>query len=61
VLRVDADRVKFVYLKGSYEIILARMRQREDHYMKPGMLQSQFKALEEPGEALVEDITRDPR
>jgi gluconokinase len=60
VLCVDAAKVKFVYLKGSYETILARMQQRESHYMKPTMLQSQFETLEEPGQALVEDINLDP-
>jgi gluconokinase len=60
VLCVDTALVKFVYLKGSYETILARMRQREGHYMKPTMLQSQFEALEEPGSALVIDITLEP-
>lgn len=47
VLRVSTD-VKFVYLRGSYETIEARMKSRKDHFMKPGMLESQFRTLEEP-------------
>ncbi len=60
VLRVDAERVKFVYLKGSYELILERMQSRDAHYMKPEMLQSQFEALEEPQGVLTEDVSRPP-
>jgi gluconokinase len=60
VLRVDASRVRFVYLKGSYDLILSRMQNRKDHYMKPTMLQSQFRALEEPSDALIVDIVNTP-
>jgi carbohydrate kinase (thermoresistant glucokinase family) len=42
------DGVAFVYLRGSPELIETRMREREDHYMKAGMLASQFAALEPP-------------
>ena len=47
ILRVSPE-VRFVYLKGSFEVIEARMKARSDHFMKPGMLESQFKTLEEP-------------
>jgi gluconokinase len=50
------DGITVIYLKGSYDLILSRMSTREDHYMKPGMLQSQFDALEEPKDAMVLDI-----
>jgi gluconokinase len=50
--------IRVVYLKGSCELILSRMTNREDHYMKPGMLRSQFDALEEPEDALTVDIAR---
>ena len=49
--------LRVVYLRGSYELILARMNDRTDHYMKPGMLRSQFEVLEEPQDALTVDIT----
>ena len=39
---------KIIYLEGSYELILDRMRDRKGHYMRPEMLQSQFSALEPP-------------
>ena len=48
--------VKFVYLKGSYDLIWSRMKTRTDHFMKPDMLHSQFDALEEPSDALTLDI-----
>ena len=47
--------VQIVYLKGSYALIHARMARRPGHFMKPGMLRSQFDALEEPTDALTVD------
>ncbi len=61
VLRASgAEQVKFVYLKGDADLIAARMRARPGHYMKAGMLASQFSDLEEPQDALVVDITLTP-
>ena len=54
----DNDDVQFVYLKGSYDLIWSRMSKRQDHYMKPQMLKSQFEALEEPTNALTMDISK---
>jgi gluconokinase len=51
------EGVQIIYLRGSYDIIWARMQQRSDHYMKPHMLRSQFEALEEPTTALTIDIS----
>ena len=42
------DDVRFVYLRGAYETIAARMAGRSGHYMPLSLLQSQFDALEEP-------------
>lgn len=47
----------FVFLKGEYSLILERMCKRE-HFMKPSMLESQFKALEKPKNALVIPISK---
>jgi gluconokinase len=49
--------VQIVYLKGSYALIQARMAGRPGHYMKPGMLWSQFDTLEPPADALTMDIS----
>lgn len=48
IIRGENDNVHFVYLKGSFEVIQARLQKRQGHYQKTGMLQSQFDALEEP-------------
>lgn len=57
-LCIDPAQVKFIYLKGSYELIKTRMQSRLGHYMKPGMLDSQFATLEEPLDALTVGIDR---
>ncbi len=41
--------VRIVYLKGDRELIARRIAARADHFMPPGLLDSQFKTLEEPG------------
>ncbi len=60
-LKRGQENVVFVYLKGSFDLIWQRMQQREGHYMKAEMLQSQFDALEEPDPttAIVVDIDQD--
>jgi gluconokinase len=42
--------VKFVYLRGSAELILERLGHRKGHYAKENLVASQFEALEEPQE-----------
>jgi carbohydrate kinase (thermoresistant glucokinase family) len=39
----------FVYLRGSREVIGQRLAARHGHFMPPGLLDSQFATLEEPG------------
>jgi len=39
----------FVYLRGSREVIGARLAARHGHFMPPGLLDSQFAVLQEPG------------
>lgn len=43
--------VHFVYLRADKATLLARVRARQNHYMKDSMVDSQFAALEEPDEA----------
>lgn len=52
--------VNWVYLKGDFDLIESRLKARKGHYMKAGLLQSQFAALEEPEGALVVDIGPEP-
>lgn len=42
--------VQLVYLKGEKALIAKRMATRLDHFMPPGLLDSQFATLEEPGD-----------
>ncbi len=49
VLKAGRDDVVIVYLKGSRELIGARLAARKGHFMPPGLLDSQFATLEEPG------------
>jgi gluconokinase len=48
ILASQSKTITWVYLKGPFEVIQSRLEQREMHYMKSGLLQSQFDALEEP-------------
>jgi gluconokinase len=59
LLAVDPEEVKFVYLKGSPQLIAERLAKRQGHF-DPTLLQSQFDDLEEPRDALVADISRPP-
>ena len=54
------EKVRFVYLRGSYDQIETRLKRRKSHYMPVQLLQSQFDALEEPHEALIIDISHSP-
>jgi len=51
--------VKFVFLKGDRELIRERLEERAGHYAKADLLEGQFGALEEPEDALTEDVSRD--
>ena len=48
VLLRGRDDVRFVFLRGTKELIAARLAQRKGHFMPPGLLDSQFKTLEPP-------------
>lgn len=52
--------VKLVYLKGSREVILQRLRQRHGHFATEGLLSSQFATLEEPEDAVIVDVSKTP-
>jgi gluconokinase len=48
LIRQGNQQVGFLYLQGSYELILARIMARKGHFMKQNMVDSQFATLEEP-------------
>jgi gluconokinase len=59
-LRRGAPDLKLVFLKGDKALIGERMRARKNHFMPPGLLDSQFASLEEPGpdeSPIVIDVT----
>lgn len=43
--------VRIVYLDGTQPLIASRLAQRKNHFMPPGLLDSQFRTLEPPGAA----------
>jgi gluconokinase len=49
VLLRGRDDVRFVFLNGTQELIAHRLSLRKDHFMPPGLLDSQFRTLEPPG------------
>ena len=62
-LRVN-EKVKFVYLRGDYELVAGQLRERHGHFMDPQLLRSQFEALEEPEPdeaAIVIELGRSPQ
>jgi gluconokinase len=70
VLLRGRDDVRIVFLNGTQQLIAHRLALRKDHFMPPGLLDSQFRTLEPPGpdehaidvsidaavDAIVEDI-----
>jgi gluconokinase len=62
VLRDNDADVRFVYLKGTFEMLHERLNTRPDHFFDPSLLQSQLDTLEEPGpdEAIVVSIELTP-
>jgi len=51
---------EFVFLSGAPELLAERISARKDHYMPPGLLQSQLEALEVPNGVLTLDIAESP-
>lgn len=49
VLRGTDTDVRFVYLKGSFEVLHERLGSRTGHFFDPSLLKSQLDTLEEPG------------
>ena len=60
---LDADlqeNVRWIYLSGSFEDIMNRLRQRKNHYMPAELLKSQFETLEVPQKAIKVSINMPP-
>jgi gluconokinase len=59
ILMAGVD-VKLVYLRGSKELIANRLQHRTGHFAGVAILDDQFAVLEEPKDAIVEDVTEEP-
>ncbi|HJU28866.1 MAG TPA: gluconokinase, GntK/IdnK-type [Candidatus Binataceae bacterium] len=59
-IAVEPDAMVWAYLKGERDLIARRLAGRRNHFFDPALLASQFDTLEEPRDAIVEDIGRDP-
>lgn len=57
---LQAGSVKFVYLKGNYDLIAARLRARHGHFATESILKSQLADLEEPADAIAVSIDQPP-
>lgn len=60
-IRARAGGIFFLFLSGDHALIAQRMRQRSDHYMPTGLLESQFRTLETPSDQETDVITLDIR
>jgi gluconokinase len=61
VLIGDRPDTYLVYLRSSHRLIGERMRARKGHFMPPGLLDSQFASLHEPGpdeRPIIADLAR---
>ncbi|HEX7595339.1 MAG TPA: gluconokinase [Gemmatimonadaceae bacterium] len=48
LLRAEAGKVRFIFLKGARALIAERLASRSGHFMPQSLLDSQFAALEAP-------------
>ena len=56
----DPGRTRLVYLRGSPDVIRARLEQRVGHFATSALLASQLDALEEPDDAVTVDVAAPP-
>ncbi len=54
------NKVTWVLLQGSFEIIQERLQKRKGHFMPAELLKSQFETLETPKDALTASIVPPP-
>jgi gluconokinase len=59
-LQRHSENIRFVYLKGDYNLLRQRLTARQGHFMRADLLESQFATLEEPQGVLTVDIAQSP-
>jgi len=55
-----ADGVRYVYLKGDFDLIEQRLRTRRGHFASDSILKSQFEDLERPTDAITVEVDKTP-
>jgi gluconokinase len=60
VLAKGRPGVRFVHLQGDRTLLRLRLDERQNHYMPPTLLDSQFAALEPAADALDVDVSGTP-
>ena len=60
VLAKGRPGVRFVHLEGDKGLLRLRLDRRRGHYMPASLLDSQFAALEPPGDAITVDVAGTP-
>jgi len=59
ILVAGHTEVRFVFLKGDYKLIKARLENRPKHFFEKRLLKNQFEELEEPINALSVNINQE--
>jgi carbohydrate kinase (thermoresistant glucokinase family) len=54
------ERITWIYLEGSRQLLLERMKARKGHFMPEALLDSQLATLEKPSYAWCISIDKDP-
>lgn len=58
-LKGSLGGIGWVYLKGTYALLEARLKARPEHFFKSDLLSTQFEILEEPEDAFTVDAAGD--
>ena len=58
--QLRAAGVQFIYLKGDYDLIAARLHSRHGHFATESILKSQLADHEEPDDAITIDAEKSP-
>ncbi len=61
VLANGLSKPTWIFLQGSYDTILQRIKSRKNHFMPPQLLASQFASLQIPVNALAISIEKNPQ
>lgn len=57
----DYQEITWIYLRGDYNCLLSRLKQRQGHYFNADLLHSQLETLEEPATTLTFDVSLSPQ